>query len=465
MRMRVPRRYAEVEKRVEITRSLKTDSESVALSRCAAAQERALAELDAKLAGVHVDRNRSKDDHYRAIAKVAAGEGLPYKTAQDLAAGPLEDLISRMLKLMRLDPKATNEVLADALAGGVERPPILISQLPSLMETVRAHEWRFKSDEQRHIAMLPLVRAAARFIEVLGEDKEALKLTEGDAQALFDDLEDKRKAGELKTDTVNREISAIAGMLRDLRKHYKMKPLPIFAGMRAADKRERKARKLEIPVSWIETRMLAPGAMEGINPDFQDVFIINAETGTRQSEVYNTPPWRFYLDHEFPHMLVQDEDGDIDDEDAQVPDDIEANWRREIKNVNSTRYVPLLGVALAAAQRLIARGTYHKQHWRSYSNTMNKGFRARGLFPPKPPPGKKYTIGGTRHAFETRLKDALIHNDDRAEMMGHSVTSARNRELYGDEMPLARRYEIAAEIAFRPPPVEPSLERGDSPGT
>jgi hypothetical protein len=204
MRMRVPRRYAEVEKRVEITRSLKTDSKSVAVSRCAAAEERALAELDAKLAGAHVDRKKSKDDHYRAIAKVAAGEGLPYKTAHDLAAGPLEDLISRMLKLMRLDPKATNEVLADALAGGVERPPILISQLPALMETVRAHEWRFKSAEQRHIAMLPLARAAARFIEVLGEDKEALKLTEGDAQALFDDLEDQRKAGELKTDTVIR---------------------------------------------------------------------------------------------------------------------------------------------------------------------------------------------------------------------------------------------------------------------
>ena len=50
LRMRVPRRYAGVEVRAEIHRSLRTDSEREARARLPAAEAAVLAELDARLA-------------------------------------------------------------------------------------------------------------------------------------------------------------------------------------------------------------------------------------------------------------------------------------------------------------------------------------------------------------------------------------------------------------------------------
>ena len=66
-------------------------------------------------------------------------------------------------------------------------------------------------------------------------------------------------------------------------------------------------------------------------------------------------------------------------------------------------------------------------------------------------PTPNHTVGGTRQAWESRLKAADVPGDDRGEMMGHSVASTRNREVYGDEMPLARKLELAERVAFPVP--------------
>ena len=56
-------------------------------------------------------------------------------------------------------------------------------------------------------------------------------------------------------------------------------------------------------------------------------------------------------------------------------------------------------------------------------------------------------------AGESRLhlKAAGVPSDDRGEMMGYSVSSAQNRELYGHAMPLARKQELALSIALAVP--------------
>jgi hypothetical protein len=56
-------------------------------------------------------------------------------------------------------------------------------------------------------------------------------------------------------------------------------------------------------------------------------------------------------------------------------------------------------------------------------------------------------MAGVRHSFESRMKAYDIHTYDRGEMMGHSVKSARNRELYGKRMPLDVRTKIAQIIS------------------
>lgn len=61
------------------------------------------------------------------------------------------------------------------------------------------------------------------------------------------------------------------------------------------------------------------------------------------------------------------------------------------------------------------------------------------------------TIGGLRHSWESRMKRAGFDSDDRGELMGHSVRGRRGREVYGDEMPLADRLEIAKQIMLPVP--------------
>lgn len=61
------------------------------------------------------------------------------------------------------------------------------------------------------------------------------------------------------------------------------------------------------------------------------------------------------------------------------------------------------------------------------------------------------TIGGTRHTYESRLIAIRLFNDERAEMMEHSVQAARKQEVYGDEMSLERKLEIARATMLRAP--------------
>ena len=103
------------------------------------------------------------------------------------------------------------------------------------------------------------------------------------------------------------------------------------------------------------------------------------------------------------------------------------------------------GVALAAARRQ-PNGFPRYRYKRSYSALINGYLRGHDLMP-----SPKHTAGGTRHTWESRLKAAGIASDDRGEMMGHSVASARNRELYGDEMPLERKLELTQAVALDVP--------------
>ena len=66
-------------------------------------------------------------------------------------------------------------------------------------------------------------------------------------------------------------------------------------------------------------------------------------------------------------------------------------------------------------------------------------------------PSPKQTIGGLRHAWEQRLKAIGIETDDRGEMMGHSVGAARKREVYGDAMALAGKFELSQRIMLPVP--------------
>ena len=175
---------------------------------------------------------------------------------------------------------------------------------------------------------------------------------------------------------------------------------------------------------------MAKGAFDKLNAEARDILLISIETGCRQNELHDIPASAIILDHAIPHLALAFEEGDD---------------RREVKNVASVRLVPLVGLALAAAKRH-PDGFPRYRDKRGYSGLVNKYLRNNLLVP-----ARKYTVGGVRHTWESRLKEIGIYMDDRGEMMGHSISAARGREQYGDVMSLSAKRDLVLRITLPVP--------------
>lgn len=169
----------------------------------------------------------------------------------------------------------------------------------------------------------------------------------------------------------------------------------------------------------------------------EDVAIICAETGCRQSEIYNLPARDIFLDAEIPHFRLR-----------HVPT---GTQRRELKNGASVRAVPLLGAALEAMKRNPQGFTDYRGKG-GFSGTVNSYLQRNDLMPQrKDVEGKFYTLGATRHTFEERARAAKIDNEGGAFLMGHSVGKVRGRPVYGIGPQLKLRALLYELVAFPTP--------------
>jgi hypothetical protein len=424
LRMRVPRRYGRVEPRTEIHRSLRTDSEREARIRLPAVEAAVLAELDARLT---MGQSQQPSDVFSAAVALAATRGITYRQADDLASGPLEEILAR---LDTLKPADTPQI-ARALLGGVDAPELMLSELVKKVERICAHDNRYKSETQMRLWRNPRTRAVKNLTAALGGDRPVVSLEAADARRHKAWWQKRIEKEGQTAETAKKDFSNMSSMLA----HYYdsldiAEPPRPYIGVTIRDRHAVKGRKPEIPVEWIVERWFAPRAFDDLNEEARDILLISVDTGCRQTEIHDLPSDAIVLDAPIPHLRIAFEEGDE---------------KREVKNTSSVRLVPLVGVALAAARRH-PNGFSRYRYKRSYSALINGYLRDHDLMP-----SPKHTAGGTRHTWESRLKAAGIASDDRGEMMGHSVASARNRELYGDEMPLARKLELALAIALEVP--------------
>ena len=174
--MRVPVLYKSIEPKIEIHRSLRTDSKKEALARQPAAEAAIIAELDAKLA---IDAGSSSGDAFGAAVALAASRGLTYRPAENLAAGPLADILER------LETLRGNGNLSDAKAvlGGVDVPTLPLSQFAAEIERLAAYDNRFKSEVQLRIWRNAIIRAASNLLAALGADRPVLEIDKAAAYA------------------------------------------------------------------------------------------------------------------------------------------------------------------------------------------------------------------------------------------------------------------------------------------
>lgn len=429
LRMRVPVRYASVEPRKFLFRTLKTGDEREAKARSAVVERQILSELDARLAGRETPGSHS---HFEAIAALATARGYSYKTADELAQGDVREALARIEGLIASGDQP-GSAASKAILGAVDRPRVTLTEVAESMADRFPLEVRDKHQKQKKVWRARWERPAAKVVKMMGIDPILEDISRADAISLRDALLDRVTEGDMRGASAQKELQLLNLIWT---KYFQslgvdeldMPPSP-FRGLGDGLRRlDEEGRKNEVPIESIEA-LVEPETMSHMNEELRDIILVIVETGCRQAEITDISPENIRLDDDIPHLRLRRQTGE---------------YARELKNKASARDVPLVGVALDAMRRH-ASGFPRYRAKGTFSAAANKSLRETGSLP------DGVTIGGLRHSFETRLKKARVDTDDRGELMGHSVKRIRGREHYGDAMPLAERLKYHKKIAFDVP--------------
>ena len=441
---RVPARYRAVEPLQIIDRSLRTTCTEEARERLIVLRrtlkrgwDERLDQRDriGRLNGVEIKGPADARQMHQAALALLDDWRIPYRPIEEVAASPLNDLLDRLRKLQDVD-LSSNAV--PALLGTLDLPATPISRMPQEFERISARILTAKSPRQRREWRNKYLRAAQIFVELRG-DKAMTRITDEDAMAIRRHWIRRRNDG-VSTAYANKQLAYLKQMVDGFYEDLDVPPdrrTNPFKGVKLPESKhgphDRMKARPTLPEAWIHTVLYDANRVAGLNDEARDIAWISAETGARQSEIYNAPATDFRLDHEIPHMIVR-----------SITDGPE---RREIKNQASERTIVLLGRALEAARRHPGGFPRYRGNG-NFSGTLNKFFRDGELFPPDPDGGRRFTLGGLRHAFEARMKIAGLDNEERAFMMGHSVEAIRGRPVYGAELSLSLRSLYQEMVSF-----------------
>ncbi|WP_281966819.1 hypothetical protein [Roseovarius nanhaiticus] len=353
-------------------------------------------------------------------------------TADQLAKGPLEEILKRVSSMHTTDPKAESALFAAAL-GGFELPKTTILEAANEMANYRPQDVANKNLRQKKGWANRYKRAANAFVEVIS-DKPIIDITSNDIRN-YEKCWQKRVDNERVTsDYAKKHLGYLRSIIVEFYKSVDVEeyvnPFSMLKGIERTnrEKHAEGSEKLEFTPKWIKETLIDQTKIQGLNQQARDILIICAETGCRQTEIYDVPASAIFLDASVPYFNIRFE---ADKDDA-----------REIKNRSSIRPIPLIGAALEAMKRNPDGFPAYRGN-ANFSNTANKFFKENDLLP-----SPNHKISGIRHSFETRLIRARVESDDRGYMMGHSVKKMRGREKYGNATDLKLRALFCELIAF-----------------
>ena len=174
---------------------------------------------------------------------------------------------------------------------------------------------------------------------------------------------------------------------------------------------------------WIRGKLLAPGALDKMNAEARDVLLVMVNTGARSSEIIGCSLASFQLSGGVPFL------------------DIGQQIERVLKTESSPRQIPLLGVSLEAARRIVARGGIKRyaDKANSWSAAVSKFLAENGLRETD-----EHSAYSLRHSFEDRMTEAGVDDRIRAELMGHKY----ERPDYGRGGSLDLRRRLLEPISF-----------------
>jgi len=210
-------------------------------------------------------------------------------------------------------------------------------------------------------------------------------------------------------------------MLKEMSIRRRLNLPEIFKGLRLRGEVDNARHPFD--TAFIQDRLLANGALDGLNEDARFIIYLLADTGLRPSEAVNLQAHAIHLDAPIPYVEI-------------LPDG------RVLKTEDSRREVPLVGAALAAMRMRPNGFPSYRDKSSSLSALVNKYFRLHDLRP-----SEHHTLYSLRHSFKDRLVAAEAPDSLIDSLMGHRT----GKPKYGKGPPLELKLKFLEPIAFKPP--------------
>lgn len=411
---RVPREFAHLEPRAVVRRSLKTGDVREARKRATLAQAAMLARWEAGLAADAEDPATEA----RAVAALRKAEGIVPRSVDDLAAGPILQLIDRVEQVLARDPQASHPAVAKAwLGGNADNDVGPISALCERLLAKAPDLTHGMSREQKRRWRNPREKVLRDLVGRIG-DKNILEIDPTDALAFRNVYWEQVEADEISIETANKYIHYVSGMFSKYIELMKIKVISPFEKLTFKKKSGDERKRRPFSTAWIREYLSPPDALLGLNAEARDVLLVMVNTGARPSEIIGILPQHLKLADPIPTMLITPEG-------------------RVLKNVPSERIIPLTGISLDAMRRN-PEGFPRYRDKSAWSNLVNKFLRMNCAIQDDQ---SAYSL---RHSFEDRLLAAGAVDRLAADLMGHST----RRACYGDGASLEMKHEILQRIAI-----------------
>lgn len=411
-RRRVPVRFRRVEARGEIWLSLHTDSESIARQKAPIVWQEQINAWEAKLAGEDEDAER----RFAAAQELAQLRGYRYLPAGNIAQLPRDELLNRIEAVPVRNGKV-DTIEAAAVLGGVPKPPITFSRALKLYWELARDRTINKSSDQVRRWENPRKKAIRNLIAVIG-DKPISDLNGDDMLEFRNWWLERMQHEKLTPNSANKDLTHIGDVLKTVNR---MKRLGLVLPLTdLAFKEGKKRTRPSFSDAWIRDKLLAPGALDGLDDEARTIVLVMVNTGLRPSEIAGLRPSEIQLEDVYPHIALKP-------------------LGRELKSNNADRVMPLLGISLKAMKSFPEGFPSFRESSATLSDTVNTYFKSNGL---KETP--LHTLYCLRHSFEDRLLAAGIDERIRRDLMGHAL----GRERYGAGGKLQHVTGLLAPISF-----------------
>ncbi|MEX1233444.1 MAG: hypothetical protein WEB56_00480 [Roseovarius sp.] len=233
-------------------------------------------------------------------------------TADQLAKEPLEEILKRVSNMHTTDPKAESALFAAAL-GGFELPKTTILEAANEMSNYRPRDVVSKNLRQSKGWANRYKRAANTFIEVISE-KPVIDITSADARS-YEKFWQKRVDDEgLTSDYAKKHLGYLRSIVIEFYKSIDVEeyvnPFSMLKGIERPnrEKHAEDSEKLEFTPKWIMETLLDQTRIQNLNQQARDILIICAETGCRQTEIYDIPASAIFLDTPVPYFNIRFEE-------------------------------------------------------------------------------------------------------------------------------------------------------------